>query len=186
MIKNIDLKKINTIIALIIVFTLLGHIVTTMIFLLNGFRIELLNNIFARTTYALFLLHILISIYVLFKHDAKPITVKYPKESKRVWIQRASGVVMIILLHAHISQMVMVLKQIPIEDAGKIKFCVINIMFFAAIFVHIAVSFSRAFISLGIMTEIETIEKTDRLVRILSLLAFIAMTVALISFIAGY
>lgn len=181
------MKKFNSIIALIVVFTLIGHILTTLIFLLTGFRIELLNNIFARSTYVLMLLHILISIIILIKnHDAKPGPVKYPQNVYRVLIQRASGIVMILLLHAHISQMVIVLRELPMEPIGKLRFCIINILFFASIFLHIAVSFSRPFISFGWMVNTATIKKTDKTVSVLSIICFVVIVASLISFIVGY
>ena len=180
------MKRSNSVIALITICTLIGHIFTTMLFLLTGFRIELLNNIFARTTYGLLLLHILISIIVLLRHDAKPVSVKYPLVTKRVWIQRATGVAILILLHPHISQMVLILRQLPMEGAGKLKFILINLLFFGTIFLHIAISFSRAFISLGLMVEINSIKKCDRITYTLCLLGFLLTAICLLFFIKGY
>lgn len=181
------MKKINSVISLLIILTITGHIVTTMVYLLTGFRIEILSNIFARGTYGLVLGHILLSVGMLiFKHDAKPVPGKYTRLTLRVWIQRGSGLFMLILLHAHISQMVKVLNAKPIDEPGKVVFLLINILFFATIFTHVAVSFSRAFVSLGIITDDQIINKIDVATYIVCAVGFVATVCCLVNYIIGY
>lgn len=180
------MKKINSCIAGISIFTLIGHIFLTMRFLLTGLRNELVSNIFARTTYALLLLHIVLSIVIMIRQRRRGVGAAYPKQRIRVILQRGSGLAILLLLHGHIFKMVDVLHHKEMLVPDKIKFLAVNLSFFACIMLHIAVSASRIFITFGILTDGKKIERLDRIIQIVCAIGMVAISTVLIHYIIQY
>lgn len=181
------MKRVNSIIGLISTLTLIGHICTTMIFLTLGIRNELLSNILARSTYGLILAHVLISLTILIReHDASPVAVKYVAKTYRVWIQRISGLFILIFLHSHIGQMVKVINEVSMVAADKVRFAIINITFFVVLYTHLSVSISRALLSLGIVVDTKAIDRTDRIVMVTCVILCLVTCGTIVNFIVGY
>ena len=170
------LKKANAICGLAVILLLLLHagyqMVAYVLFLYNPF----VTKLFAWTLAGLLALHIIFGMsIVMFAHDGSELA-KYPKENRRTILQRASAIAILILFVAHIYAF-KVLTNPALGDSGLYIAGIIQILFFAAVFVHVAMSFSNAFVTLGWLTDLEHKKKIDKVVTVICVIAFIAATI---------
>lgn len=141
------LRKINAWLSLLTTVLLFDHAIFNAVWMLSRGSVEKNVNIMPRILFLLMMLHAIISIVlaILGHRGAKKCKVKsYPKMNKPTFIQRVSGVVLIFFTILHIS-----------ETAGgmhppKIIHLVLPPLFFTIALLHVAVSGSKAFITLGI------------------------------------
>ena len=116
--------------------------------------------------------HILLSIIsVFFLHDSK--TIAYLRLNPAILAQRISAVLIICLFYVHSHSFV--LLQAHPDGLGFWLIKVGEDLFYAALFVHISISFSRALITLGKLKNIEYKKRLDRIVWGVSTLLFIVI-----------
>ena len=95
----------------------------------------------------------------------------YKKENIKTIIQRVFGVLIILLLVPHIIGM-------GNHLVPKILHSIIHPLFFLVVYGHTAISFTKAFITLGIGNA-KLIKVVDRIIMILCVLIFIASIIGL-------
>ena len=121
-----------------------------------------------------FVLHgILSAICVFALHDAKAIA--YKKLNIRTLLQRISAVMIILLLPIHIFSFS--LLQSSAGGLGYILIEAAQIIFYAALSCHIAMSFSGALITLGRLSDIKKKRVIDAVVLVICALLFLAVSV---------
>lgn len=124
------------------------------------------------------LLHAILSIISVFVlHDAK--SVSYKKLNIKTVIQRVSAVLIVLLLPLHIFSFG--LLQSSVGGVGYILTEIAQILFYAAVFCHIALSFSNAFITLGYLTDMRKKRVIDIVVTVICVVMFIAVSVIITS-----
>lgn len=120
-----------------------------------------------------FVLHgILSAICVFALHDSK--TVAYKKLNIRTLLQRISAVMIILLLPLHILSFSMLQSS---AGVGYILVEVVQIIYYAVLSCHIALSFSGALITLGLLPDIKKKRIIDVIVLVICALLFIAVSV---------
>ena len=117
----------------------------------------------------------LISVFVL--HDAKKVS--YKKLNIKTVIQRVSAVLIVLLLPIHILSFG--LLQSSVGGIGYILTEIAQILFYAALCCHIAVSFSNALITLGYLTEMRRKRIIDIAVAVICAILFLAASVIITS-----
>ena len=146
----INIKKLNAGISLLVTGLLLLHAlyqaVSYLVFYYNPF----LSKLFGILISVFFAVHAVISLgCVFFLHDSKSIA--YKKLNMRTFFQRLSALVMIFLLPLHIYSFTL------LGAAAGTRFYVLieaaQVLFFAALFLHVALSFTNALVSLGLLEE---------------------------------
>jgi hypothetical protein len=140
-------RKINASVSLLTAVMLLAHAILLSVWMLSGERTIKPPGIIGWITMGLMLVHALISIdSAISAHSEtkKRKGRKYPKMNISTIIQRASGVLMIPTAGFHIAGTVGSLQPPPIVHV------IVPPLFFTIVLVHIAVSASKAFITLGI------------------------------------
>ena len=119
-------------------------------------------------------LHVILSIISVFVlHDAKK--VNYKKLNIKTVIQRVSAVLIVLLLPIHILSFG--LLQSSVGGIGYILTEIAQILFYAALCCHIAVSFSNALITLGYLTEMRRKRIIDIVAAVICAILFLAASV---------
>jgi succinate dehydrogenase hydrophobic anchor subunit len=180
-------KKTNSVISLILIILLMLHVGTTLCYLLTGwFEFDLFTKL-PRILGAVCMAHIAFScIAVFFLNNGSQI-IKYGKMNMRTIVQRVSGLVILLSLHFHIKSFEdFLFNHEPLTYQGKIVVFVIEMLFFAVVFAHVGVSFSRALISLGCIRS-ETVERrTDIAAGVFLVLLFAVTFFALARFLMNW
>ncbi len=171
------LKKINAILGLLLMAACLTHIVLEMYHVLSGGEPQAYLKVTARICGMIAILHVLISIgMIFFIHDKKGLGA-YPRKNMETLIQRISGLLMIVLLpfHIRISQIISADQE---RGTGVFILCIaVMVLFYLTVFLHIAVSFTRALITLGVITSRRKKDQLDMTVRVIMGLGFLASSI---------
>lgn len=133
-----------------------------------------LSAIFGYAVAGCCVLHgILSAICVFALHDSK--TVAYKKLNIRTVLQRISAVMILLLLPLHIFSFK--LLQAGVGSVWYIAVEAIQIIYYASLSCHIALSFSNAFITLGRLSDIKKKRIIDVVVLVICALLFVAVSV---------
>lgn len=141
------LRKINACLSLLTTVMLLNHAVFHAVWMLSRGSIEKTANNMPWIMFVLMMLHAIISIIlaILGHRGAEKVKAQgYPKLNRATIIQRASGVLLILFTILHISG-----PAVGIYPP-KIIHAIFPPLFFTIALMHVAVSGSKAFITLGI------------------------------------
>ena len=144
-------KKVNSIIAWVVILLLGGHLATMSYSLLTGWYDYSVCKALAYLTAGFVSLHVLLSlIIVFFLHDGTRIG-SYASMSKGTVIQRSSALAVLVLLHAHVTSFGFIAAGDALSMAQAAYIVVTEALFFAAIFAHLSVSASKSLITLGLL-----------------------------------
>lgn len=123
-------------------------------------------------------LHVILSMMSVFiLHDAKKVT--YKKLNIKTVLQRVSGVLIVLLLPLHIFSFG-ILKS-SVGGIGYILTEIAQILFYAALLCHIALSFSNSLVTLGYLADMRKKRIIDVIVTVISVIMFIAASVIITS-----
>lgn len=175
--KHINIKKINAILTLLTCLMLLDHVLFLSGWLGTGGTMFGINLSMARVLLTLAALHGLLSMsIVMFGHDGS--SGAYASLNRRTIVQRFSGMAILVLLLVH---------MMPSQGGAEIygMRAVFYALLFAAVFVHVAVSFSKALITLGLAGSEKTIRRIDGIVYVLCGVLFVLAVATLIIFVTG-
>lgn len=169
------LKKLNSILGILLILALLGHAATMGYSLWTGWYNFPLCKMLARATAALAAAHGFLSILIMFTaHDGG--NFRYKKLNRATLIQRISAVMILVFLHSHIKAYAHMATHAQLTTGQSIFFMVTELLFFAAVMSHTAVSVSKAAITLGLVDSPSKIKMIDKAAYILcaAIMAFIA------------
>lgn len=141
-----NLRKINAIISMLIVVLLLDHAIFYAVVMLSRYRIPTHATVLPWMITALVVIHAILSIAMAVlghKGAEKRKCNTYAKLNARTMLQRFSGILMMVLVGVHIA-------GAATHFQPKILHAVLHPIFFAMVLMHLAVSMSKAFITLGI------------------------------------
>ena len=172
------LKKTNAVLALLTYLVLTGHVIYQVVSYIMFYYNAAISRAFADTTMLLFIAHAVIAFIILFgKHDSKEIV--YKALNIRTLLQRIFAYAMCVLLPAHM----FAFKIISQNSGNLIIFTLaetVQILFYLALFAHIALSFSNALITLGLMTDMKKKKITDVVMAVICSLFFIVSSVVVV------
>lgn len=152
------LKKANAALGLLAIAILLVHagyqVVAYLLFIYN----PVVTQVLAWMTVGVVAFHAIMGMsMVFFLHDG--VTVKsYPRANLRTILQRASAIGIMVMLILHIKAFAIMKSGTP----GLIAVEFIQFLFFTSVFTHIGTSFSNAFVTLGLLEDMEKKKKIDR------------------------
>ena len=141
------LRKINAGLSLLITFLLLGHAISNAVWMLSMGSVAKPIAIMPWILTGLVVIHAFLSIDMAISglfSDEKKKSKKYAKLNMPTVIQRISGVLMVVFTGLHIAGATKSMQPPQFIHAF------VPTMFFTVALVHIAVSTSKAFITLGI------------------------------------
>ena len=174
------LRKINAVISLIITFMLMNHATAHAIYMISRGSIVPNFNLSPRVLAGLMTVHAVVCIYFGIsaqKNAEKGEFNGYPRLNASAFLQRISGILLIIFTALHIAGASGFLTPPQVVHA------ILPPLFFTLALAHVAVSTSKAFITLGIGNA-AFIKVLDIFVKVLCLVTLVASVIGfyLISF----
>ena len=175
------LKKINAALGLLSILFMLLHIGYTVFSYLTFYYNPVLKMVFAIPFMVLVCLHAVCGMLTLFLQKDSGRTDLYPKQNLRTILQRVSAILIFPLLILHINTFD--LMQASAEKGYKIFIFLLilgELIFFAAVITHVAVSLTNGLITLGLLSSRETQKKIDRVVYVLGAVSFCVSVFAVV------
>ena len=165
------MKKANAGLALLTCLVLFTHVIYQVVSYIMFFYNPVISKVLGFSVMGLFVCHAVISIIiVIHNHDAKD--VKYMALNVRTLLQRIFAFVMCALLPTHIFA-----GKVLSKNAGTIFYNLeelAQVLFFWAMFSHIALSLTNAFVTFGWLTDIKKKKTMDVVFFIVCMLLFVA------------
>ena len=173
------LKKTNAAISLLLIGLMIVHIVYELWSYLSFYYNPLITSVIGYGFAAVVLCHIILSVTAVFiKHDGSTLRM-YPKANIGTIFQRASALVILVLFPVHIKTGDLIAKHAG--GTGLLALLIVlQLLFWAALFTHITLSLSRAFVTLGVIQQIRTRKTVDLITAVLCVIGFIAAAVIVI------
>ena len=169
-----NLKKNNAILSLFTCLMLLIHVVYQAVAHLMLFYYPIVSKILGYAVLIPAVIHgVMSAISVLFLHDSRKIM--YKKANARTYIQRICAVIIVVLLPAHLYS-----YAIHGITAGTALFYAatsLQIIFYGAIITHVAVSVSKALITLGVIGNMDKMHMIDRSLFVICAVLFVAVSI---------
>ena len=141
------LRKINALISLLTTVILLNHAVFHAIWMLSGGKVAIDDKFMPWVMFVAMMIHAVLSIILAVlghKGAEKRKCNGYPNLNRSTYIQRASGMALIVLTLLH------VLGTVGILQPPEAVHAILPPLFFAVTLMHAAISTGKAFITLGI------------------------------------
>ena len=160
------MRKLNTIVALLIMLLFLDHITFgSLHFLGTKFGI---TAPFAMTMFLLVLIHAIISIIITIKAEAVGFKTKarYNKENRQFWLRRASGIAILILAFMHVFLMQKDASGRPKIASMPRVFNLLLPLLLLSVGIHISQNVKPLLISLGVKNR----EKKEKIIKLLIIL----------------
>ena len=175
------LKKINAAVALLAMLGLLIHVGYNVFAYLTMYYNPTLKTLTAIPFMACACIHAVLGMCAVFLQGDGTRMDVYGKQNRRTIIQRVSAALIFPLLIVHLKQFDVL--QGMAEKGNGVIFAVmilLDIIFFMVVAVHIATSFSRAFITLGMLQDREKQHAIDKVVYVLCAAMFVVATVVVV------
>jgi hypothetical protein len=166
------LRKVNAVLSIICTVLILDHAIFLSVWMLSRCSIAKSENFIPIILMILVVAHAIISIVlgvIGHKNAEKRKCKEYPKLNVSTIIQRASGILMILLLVLHIVGATNYYQP-------KILHAVLHPLFFAIVLSHVAVSGSKAIITLGIGSA-KVVKVVDVVIKVICIATFIASVI---------
>ncbi len=175
------LKKVNAALALLSILFMLLHIGYSVFAYLTMYYNPILKNIFAVPFLAAVCLHAVLGMLTVFLQADGTRSDLYPKQNLRTILQRVSAALIFPLLILHLDTFALMQGCAEKGQTGFIILLIAaEILFFATVVIHVAVSITKAFITMGWMISRETQKRADRVIYILGAAVFAAAVYAVV------
>ena len=180
------LKKASAVLALLSILLMLVHIVYGIFMYLTGYYNPGLLEALSWPFCAAVCLHAVFGMLTVFLQPDGTRMDLYPKKNLRTILQRVSAALIFPLLILHIYTFGLMSEFAQQGKKGLILLLLLaEILFFAVIITHVAVSLTKAFITLGWLTREQTQKRIDRVVYVIGAIAFCASVIVIIRVQAG-
>ncbi|MBR0308374.1 MAG: hypothetical protein IJH92_05735 [Mogibacterium sp.] len=151
------LKKTNATLGIISTLILLAHAGYQMTAYVLFIYAPMVTKVLAWGCAAAISAHAVIGMcIVMFAHDGSA-ALEYPMANIRTILQRASAIGIMVLLVLHVKSFDILKSGTP----GLILVEIIVILFYACVFTHIATSLTNAFVTLGMLCDMDRKKKID-------------------------
>ena len=171
------LKRINAVLGLLSIVTMLLHIGYSVFAYMTFYYNPFLKLLTAVPFMVLACLHAICGMTTVFLQADGTRLDLYPRQNLQTILQRVSAALMLPLLILHINTYGLLKSS---AEAGQwIWFALLLIsqpLFYGTVLTHVAVSLTRALITLGLLTSQEKQKKIDRIVYIVCAVAFAVAT----------
>ncbi len=175
------IKKINAVLSLLTTAAVFIHVGYTAYAYLTFYYNPLLKNLTSKPFMIFACLHAVCGMAIVFFSSDGTALDRYPKLNVGTVLQRATAILILPLLLLHIN--VFGLLKNCAESGTWFPFVLLMIsqpVFYGTVFTHVAVSFSRALVTLGALSSPEKKKAVDRTVYIVCGVFFAAATYAVI------
>ena len=168
------LRKINSVLSLITGLLLLDHVIFFSVWMIMRGSIAKSAPVLPRVLVVLTVVHAILSVVILIRNrkskDAEKSDCKdYPKLNASTYIQRISGVLMLVLLGLHIAGSINHFQP-------QMLHAIMHPIFFAIALVHTGFSTSKALVTLGVGNA-TVVKAVDVIVKLICAGTFIASVI---------
>ncbi len=132
-------RYINAVLALFLAVFYAAHGVWEGLFLLGFTGYSGIAHIFGMVIFTILIVHAVISLLLVFVFDGRNRPVIYPRSNAAVYLQRITGIIVIVLVYLHIT-----FYNAPFSGP-------MNILMVVLLGIHIGVSLPRAAVTLGLV-----------------------------------
>lgn len=175
------LKKLNAVVGLLIVLALCGHAGTMGYSLWTGWYHFAACKTLAKIAVYLAAVHVVVTCTeFFFCHDGSGF--HYKNGNFSTILQRITAIAMLVLLHVHMKAYAHVVTGQVLATGQTVFFCITELLFFASVFTHAAVSVSKAIITLGLVSSPRTIAIIDRICYVIGACAMLSVSGGMLSF----
>ncbi len=175
------LKKLNAALALLAILCILLHVGYSAFAYLTFYYNPVLKNLFAVPFLVLTCLHAVLGMTIVFTQKDGSRMDLYPKQNRRTILQRTSAALIFPLLILHMKTFA--LMQAAAEGGQTLVILLLiaaELLFFAVVLTHAATSFSKAFITLGLLTSERTAEAVDKACYVIGAVLFLIPAFAVV------
>lgn len=175
------MKKINAVLGLLSIVLMLLHMGYTIFAYLTFYYNPFLKMVFAIPFIVVVCLHALLGMLTVFTQADGTRMDLYPKQNMRTILQRVSAALIFPLLILHINTF-----SLMKSDAAKehpiiiILLIAAELVFFAAVITHVAVSLTKGLITLGLLTSREKQKTIDRVIYVIGAAVYILAVFAVV------
>ena len=166
------LKKANAFFGLLTILLLLVHAGYEMYAYVNFVYNPGVTKLLSYLLLGALIIHIILGMSIMmFSRDTADL-LQYPKENRSTILQRGSAIAMLALLFGHMKAYDILTSHF----GGKLSLflaIVIQALFFASVFLHIGTSFSKAFVTLGLLSSLKVKKGIDLVVWVICIISFI-------------
>lgn len=175
------LKKINAVFALLSALTLLLHIGYNVYAYMTFYYNPLLKTLSAVPFLFCVCIHAVCGMCVVFMQGDGTRVDAYGKQNRRTVMQRVSAALIFPLLILHMRTFSLLQSS---SSEGKwflfALLIIVQILFFAVVCTHTATSFSKAFITLGILQDRQKQRRLDHIIYCVCAAAFVVAVFAVV------
>ncbi len=168
------LKKASAVLALLTILALLVHVGYSVFCYLTSYYNPMLKMLTAAPVIVCACLHAVAGMCSVFLLGDGTRVAPYWRQNRRTIIQRVSAALIFPLLIVHLNTF-NILKDTSQNGAWPVFGLVLlaQVAFYAVVALHVATSFSRALITLGLLTSKETQARIDRIVYVVCTCLFL-------------
>ena len=175
------LKKANAVLGLLTVILLFIHSGFNVFCYITMFYDPILKNTFALPLMVVFCLHAVLGMSLVFMNSDGTSPVLYPGYNKYTIAQRISAALLFPVLLIHLRTFSFMSTCAEVGNAAAIIILIIvEVLFFGTVFTHISVSFSRALITLGLLSSREKQRSIDKAVIVICAVFFTVSVIAVV------
>ena len=175
------LKKINATLGLLSIVLILLHVGYSVVTYLTFYYNPVLKLVFAVPFIVVVCLHAICGMLIVSTMRDGSRADLYPVQNQRTILQRASAALIFPLLILHIKTFS--LMQASAEHGHKayiVLLMLAEILFFAVVITHGAVSFTNGLITLGLLSDRELQKKIDKVVYVIGAILFVISVFAVV------
>ena len=175
------LKKCNAILGLLSILFIILHMLYNIYCYVFFYYNPVLKWATAVPLLAAVGLHACLGMSILFLQPDGIGADPYRNKNRETFLQRITAGLMIPLLFLHLYGFQ--LMQNSASSGNKLLFYAVimaEIVFYAVVLTHVAVSFSKAFITLGWISSMNTVKTLNRIVYVICGILFLVGTVAIV------
>ncbi|MBR4305010.1 MAG: hypothetical protein IKT81_06735 [Clostridia bacterium] len=139
-------RKISAVLSLVVTLLILGHSIVLGACMLSNGRIPAPPDAISFIMAGFMVVHAILSISILISNrkEGENKVNNYAKNNVQTIVQRVTGIAMLPLAVPH------VLGTLGLIKPSQIVHAILPPVFFAVVMAHVAISFSKAFVTLGI------------------------------------
>lgn len=157
------LKIVNAILGLLSILFILLHFCYSVFCYLTFYYNPALKNIFAYPFLVLVCLHAVCGMLTVFMQDDGGRMDLYPKQNIRTIFQRVSAALILPLLIIHIKSFEWMSGAAEMGKPIFVRLLILaGVLFSAVVLTHVATSFTKGFITLGLLSSEKTMKQIDR------------------------
>ena len=175
------LKKTNAALGLLSILFMLLHMGYSIFAYLTFYYNPFLKMVFAIPFMVLVCLHAICGMLTVMTQNDGSRTDLYPKQNVRTILQRVSAALIFPLLILHINTFS--LMQLCAENdmtGGILLLILAELLFFAVVVTHVAVSLTKGLITLGFLTSEKTMKILDRIIYVCGAVFYCAAVYAVV------